>query len=210
MKRIICLMLAVIIMTAIAGAAAGEGWFPTWENTPTPAPTMMPASSDSGFTFRNGIRWSMTPEDVRAAMGETVQMEERSQENWSVLYSVGRVEVSRLCADRVFIFRDRQLNMILYAFDRSEPQSSYTYLTGALGSVYGENQTAEASEVVALMDMVYPGMYTADGISGVNSWMAADGTRIYLYRQNGASFSVLYASPAAGLPAGGTYITNGL
>ena len=173
MRRIMYGAALILLAAILCSTAAGEGWFPTWENTPTPAPT---APSDGTFTFRNSIHWAMSPEQVREATETGIQMEERSQESWSVLYSVGRVEVSRFFADLVYIFQDRQLNMILYAFDRGEPQSSYTYLTGALGSVYGEPEKAETSEVVNLMERVYPGMYTADGLSQVNAWTAADGS----------------------------------
>ena len=202
-KKALCLLAA---MTVLVSGAAAEGWFPDWQATSTPAPTKGAAD---GFRFRGGVGWEMAPEDVRETEGG-LQMEERSQESWSVLYSVNRVEVSRFFADLVYIFHDRKLQMILYAFDKAESENSFLYLTGALGAVYGETREAESAEVVGLMERVYPGMYTLSGISDVHAWQAGDGTRIYLYRQEGGSFSVLYASPGTALPADGVYVTNGL
>ena len=202
-KRILCLAAAVLLA---AGGAAAEGWFPTWENTATPAPSAAPSG---GFTFRGGVTWDMAPEAVREK--ETgQQMEERSQDKWSVLYSVGRVEVSRYFADLVYIFYDRQLQMILYAFDKGETTNSFLYLTGALSAVYGDTKAAEAAEVVSLMERVYPGMYTTETISDVHAWQTADGTRVFLYHQAGGSFSILYGAPGTALPAGGEFNTSGL
>ena len=203
MKRAICLLAALMI--TITGAAA-EGWFPSWENTATPAPE---AGTNGGFSFRGGVSWDMTPEAVREKE-KGLQMEERSRDSWSVLYSVNRVEVSRFFADLVFIFHERQLQMILYAFDKGESKNSFLYLAGALGAVYGDTREGEAEEVVSLMERVYPGMYSLEGILDVHAWQVMDGTRIYLYRQEGGSFSVLYAAPGTALPENGVYVTNGL
>ena len=203
MKRAVCLLAALILF--ISGAAA-EGWFPTWENTATPAPE---SGSAGGFSFRGGVTWDMAPEAVREKESG-LQMEERSRDSWSVLYSVSRVEVSRFFADLVYIFHDQQLQMILYAFDKGESKNSFLYLTGALGAVYGEGRDGEAEEVVSLMERVYPGMYTLEGIQDVHAWQVKDGTRIYLYRQEAGSFSVMYAAPGTALPDNGVYVTNGL
>lgn len=198
------LLAAGMLLSASGGA--GEGWFPTWQSTPTPSPLQ---PDGTVFSFRGGVRWGMSPEEVRGA--ETgVQMEERSQAEWSVLYSVSRVEVSRFFADLVYIFQQQKLNMILYAFDPAEPAGSYAYLAGALSNVYGERLAGEGAEVVALMDRVYPGMYTVDTLSDVLTWQRGDGTRVFLYRQRGGSFSVLYASPDSWLTDNGVYITSGL
>ena len=203
MKRIICLLAALLMMGSWASA---EGWFPDWQNaaTPTPGP-----ETTGGFRFRGGVTWEMNPEAVREKENG-LQMEERSQESWSVLYSVNRVEASRFFADLVYIFYNQKLQMILYAFDKAESKNSYLYLTGAMSAVYGETHDAESAEVVGLMERVYPGMYTLEGISDVHAWQVSDGTRIYLYHQEGGSFSVLYAAPVTSLPENGVYITNGL
>ena len=175
MKRIICLLAALLM---IGSWASAEGWFPDWQNaaTPTPGP-----ETTGGFRFRGGVTWEMNPEAVREKENG-LQMEERSQESWSVLYSVNRVEASRFFADLVYIFYNQKLQMILYAFDKAESKNSYLYLTGALSAVYGET----------------------------HAWQVSDGTRIYLYHQEGGSFSVLYAAPGTSLPENGVYITNGL
>ena len=183
-------------------SAVGEGWFPGWQTTPAPTP-------ENTFLFRGGVTWGMSPETVRETEAD-LQMEERSQENWSVVYPVNRVEVSRFFADLVYIFYQRQLRMILYAFDQNEKATGFSYLTGALSSVYGECEEASSADVVQWMDPVYPGMYAEEEMRQVRTWYAPDGTRIYLYYQNASAFSILYVSPGAGLPSDGVYNTNGL
>ena len=186
--------------------AGAESWFPTWQETPSPSPS---PDETGRFSFRNGITWLMSPEEVKAA--ETgLQTEERSQANWSVVYSVGRVEVSRFFADLVYIFRDRQLYMILYAFAPGETATTFAYLAEAISSVHGSRTRGEALEVVSLMDQVYPGMYTTDALSDLWAWVKPDGTRIFLYKQSNASFSILYVSPDSLLSGNGAYATNGL
>lgn len=200
-------VLTGFFLFAFASVGFTESWFPTWQSTPTPSPSQ--TADRSSFQFRGGVGWRMNPEEVKTR--ETgLQMEERSQGEWTVVYSVNRVEVSRFFADLVYIFRNQQLNMILYAFDPAESASSYFYLTEAIGKVYGERKQGEPLEVVSLMDRVYPGMYTSGSLSDVWVWQPESGTRIYLYRQAGSSFSILYASPDSWLTGSQDYVTTGL
>ena len=115
-------VLTGFFLFAFASVGFTESWFPTWQSTPTPSPSQ--TADRSSFQFRGGVGWRMNPEEVKAR--ETgLQIEERSQGEWTVVYSVNRVEVSRFFADLVYIFRNQQLNMILYAFDPAESASSY-------------------------------------------------------------------------------------
>ena len=199
-KRVLFLLLAMLCLTA-AGCAAAESAVPN----PWKAETAATAGS---FQFRGGITWGMTAEQVQQL--EQTPMIERTQEQWAVLYTQNRVEVSRFTADLVFMFRENSLKMITYDFGTGAGDSSYGYLVGALSDVYGEGTAPESSQIVALMDQIYPGFYTADGLKNPHEWVAADGTVIYLYYYADGAYAILYAGPEMTIPGSGHYNTNGL
>ena len=105
------LMICILLLSvSVAGAEGIRDWFgitmTDTASTPTPAP--------NAFRFRDGIRWGMNMNQVRAL--ETEPMTERSMQNWSIMLTDGRVVVSRFTADLVFMFREDRLMMISYEF----------------------------------------------------------------------------------------------
>ena len=200
-RNVICgALLAGIFWLLLAGCGAAEGAVPDLR-TPESAPA-------GAFQFRNGITWGMTPEQVQQT--EPTPMIERKQDLWSVLYTQSRVEVSRYAADLVFMFRENSLKMITYDFGSSAGDGSYGYLIGALSEVYGEGLTPEAGQIVALMDQIYPGFYTAERLTTPHGWIANDGTQVYLYYYADGAYAILYASPDMSAPGSGSYNTTGL
>ncbi len=171
--------------------------------TETQAPTATPAPG--AFRFREGIRWGMSPKQVRAL--ESEEMTERSLQDWSIMVTTEKVAVSRFTADLVFMFHQEKLEMITYEFQRRDAEADFSYLAGALTSLYGEKAEASADRVKILMDAIYPGRYRLDQIREPWSWTLPDGTGVYLYWYSGEAFAIMYASPEAG---GGFYQTNGL
>ena len=198
MKRTIALLLAVLTAVSVSAAAAeGTGtWIQTPEITATPAP--------NAFRFRDGIRWGMNTQQVRAL--ETTPMTERSMQNWSIMLTDGKVAVSRYTADLVFMFREDQLMMASYEFAQGT-QESFQYLGGALESLYGKAADAEPLKIKALMDAINPNRYKIENISQATCRMTADGTSIYLYYYSQHDFAIMYVSPELGSRI---YQTNGL
>ncbi len=184
-----------------AAAGATEGVIPNmWaQETATPAPA---------FSFRGGITWNMTREQVRS-LESGLEMTERSQGSWAVLYPLSQVEVSRFRADLVYMFYADQLKMITYDFGSGGTAADYTYLTGALDSVYGDHAEPDSSVVVSIMDQIYPGYYTAGNLHSVRSWTAGEDTWIYLYYYTQTAYGILYVNAPEGT-AGGSYVTTGL
>lgn len=202
MKRVLCLT-GILVMICTAGNGLGEGAVPNlWG---LPAATATPAPS--AFFFRGGIQWNMSREQVRTL--EPIELSERINEPWSILYPLIPVEVSRYTADLVYMFHDDQLKMIQYDFGSAGSAMDFQYLTGALDSVYGEHEEPEAAEIVNLMDQIYPTYYRADSITGRSAWTAADGTRIYQFYYSPNSYTILYANPMDSAAQGG-YVTTGL
>ena len=189
------------------GMAAGEqnpdsAWNRFGQPEVTAAVTATPAPN--AFRFRDGIRWGMNAMQVRAL--EPEQMTERSMSDWSVLFTEGKVTVSRFTADLVFMFRADRLMMATYEFSR-ETRDSFQYISAALSSVYGDKTDADPLVVKSLMDAVNPNRYRTDLITDSCVWTTADGTTIYLYHYSSNDFAIMYVSPEQGTRV---YQTNGL
>jgi hypothetical protein len=201
MKRLASVILAGLLFAFLTVSAGAEtvpdirNWFIS--PTATPAP--------DAFRFRDGIRWGMNPQQVRAL--ETEQMSERSMQNWSIMLTDGKVNVSRFTADLVFMFRDNRLLMISYEFTGNASTDDFSYLSGALCSLYGEKTEADPLKIKALMDAINPERYKTEMITEPEGWMTADGTTIYLYHYSPEAFAVMYVSPELGSRI---YQTNGL
>lgn len=201
MKRLLTVILALMMLPAVGNAsAAGFGLL----STPAPQATeQIPA-----FTFRNGIGWNMSTEQVSTL--ETAPMNERTSGEWSVMMTAEKVAVSRFAADLVFIFRQNQLRMITYEFNyNNDSVISFYYLIGALEFKYGKSQDAEPQIVKNLMDRIDPNHYRTERIQQVHAWTDKDGTGIYLYYFDTDRFAILYASPELSAQGGG-YDVNGL
>ena len=209
--RVVVILAAVILA---AGSACADETIPSiWQvlgvgvatdaPTETPQPTITP--SPDAFRFREGIRWGMNPQQVKAL--ESENMVERVLQDWAIMVTTEKVAVSRFTADLVFIFRQEQLKMIVYEFQRQDAENDFQYLTGALCSLYGEQKEADPSMVRVLMDAINPGRYQADGLTKAYGWLLSDGTAVFQYRYAKDSFGVMYVAPELG---GGLYQTNGL
>jgi hypothetical protein len=200
MRRTAAVVLTVLLIIALTGMTGAEtvsdirDWFSM--PTATPAP--------DAFRFRDGIRWGMNQQQVKALEAE--QMTERSMQNWSIMLTDGRVVVSRFTANLAFMFRDDRLMMISYEFPQEKPES-FQYLTGALSSLYGEKADAEPLKIKALMDAINPNRYRIELITQACGWTNSDGTAVYLYYYSETDFAIMYVSPELGARI---YQTNGL
>ena len=207
MRRATALLAALLLCMGAGTAGAEEtvaGFREMMEAvTATPGPTATPAPGD--FRFRDGIRWGMSPQQVKALESEA--MTERTLQEWTVMLTDEKVAVSRFTADLVFMFREDRLAMITYEFRKKDPATDFAYLCGALSSVYGERTAAEPAAIKNLMDAVNPNRYRTEAITEAYGWTAEDGTAVYLYYFSPEAYAVLYASPESGA---GIYQTNGL
>jgi hypothetical protein len=207
MKRTAFILAVLITLVSAAGGCAesatgGTGWELFGQPSVTAAVTATPAPN--AFRFRDGIRWGMNKQQVAAL--EAQAMTERNMQDWSVMLTDGKVAVSMFTADLVFMFREDRLLMISYEFPQGG-SDSFQYLTGALGSVYGEKTEAEPLKIKALMDAINPNRYRIEQISQAVCWTAADGTSVYLYYYAQKDFAITYVSPEMGSRI---YRTNGL
>ena len=200
-KRLMKCMMTAALLLSLAGTALADGAVPNLRGGTE-------QETADGFSFRGGVRWGMSQAEIQQL--EQTDMVERSQDGWSVLYTTSQVEVSRFQADLVYMFFQNQLRMITYDFGQDGNAASYTYLRGALSSVYGETREPGAEEVVRLMDQIYPGYYTVSLLNQVCGWTAPDGTTVYLYYYGEGTYAILYAGPDNSSAGAGGYQTNGL
>lgn len=193
------MVLAVLVLSGYVYAEGISGMrelFQISEATATPAP--------NAFRFRDGIRWGMNTQQVKAL--ETEKMTERTMQNWSIMLTDGKVSVSRFTADLVFMFREDRLLMISYEFSQKS-NDDFLYLAGALSSLYGDKTEADPLKIKALMDSINPNRYKTELISQASVWKNEDGTTVYLYYYSPDAFAVMYVSPELGSKI---YQTNGL
>ena len=201
MKRKIAYLLTLIIIFAVSNAGS-EGIREWLLQSETATPTVTPAPN--AFRFRDGIRWGMNNLQVKAF--ETEPMTERSMQEWSIMFSDGKVVVSRFTADLIFMFLEDRLMMISYEFPQGT-QNNFQYLAGALDSLYGSRTDEEPLKIKALMDTINPDRYRTELISQACGWTYADGTTVYLYYYSEKDFAIMYVSPEMG---NRIYQTNGL
>ena len=195
----------ILAAAVTAGAAEQVGNIPSIRET---MQTEQQTQTVTPFSFRNGIGWNMSMEQVKTL--ETVSMTERSSSDWSVMVTAEQVPVSRFQADLVFMFWQDKLKMITYEFQADASKLNYQYLLGALCSVYGDSREAQPAVIKSMMDRIYPDRYRADWIREAHAWTAPDGTNLFLYYFSANAYAILYVTPELTVQGGGTYETNGL
>lgn len=203
MNKRLLIVLCIAMMTCFtAGSTAETGTIPSIRET------LQTEQEVKAFSFRNGIRWDMTTEQIRAL--ENVPMTDRSSSEWSVMITAEKVKVSRFTADLVFMFYQDQLKMITYEFQSDGSTLDYQYLLGALCSVYGESQNADGIVIKRMMDQIYPDRYRTDWIREGKMWSLADGTHIFLYFFSSNAYAILYTCPQLTVQNTGGYEVDGL
>ena len=145
MRKVFSVFISLMIITCavFSGACAEQAAPSIWEllgvGTATEAPTMTPqptvTPSPDDFRFRDGIRWGMNPQQVKSL--ESVNMVERVLQDWSIMVTTEKVAVSRFTADLVFIFRQEQLKMIVYEFQRKDAVNPGRYQADKLTKANG-------------------------------------------------------------------------
>ena len=202
MKRTGIIIICLLLMAAVTGTAEEAG------NIPSIRETMQTEQTVTPFSFRNGIGWNMSMDQIKTL--EPVPMAERSSNDWSVMVTSEQVQVSRFQADLVFMFWQDKLKMITYEFQADASKLNYQYLLGALCSVSGDSHEAQPATIKSMMDRIYPDRYRTDWIREAHAWTAADGTNLFLYYFSANAYAILYVSPELTVQGGGGYEINGL
>ncbi len=160
--------------------------------TPAPAPaTDVPGvGSDSSFTFRNGLHWGMTPEEVLATEKKLAFQSEQPVSD-RVIGRILTVKLSKFDVRGVYFFVDNQLAAVEFFYVGSQ-NGDATYLGNALQSVYGETEK-NAPVLKQLATAIIAVRGKLDGYANAAySWLLPSGTAIQLF-DLGGGFDLFYA-----------------
>ena len=204
MKRI--LSAAAVLLLFISRAMADTEVPSMREALQTATATEQPAAG--AFRFRDGVTWGMSTAQVQ--MTEHEKMTERTLNDWAIMVTDGKTQVSRCRADLIYMFYHDRLLMITYEFQQTDNGGDYEYLTGALSTVYGEKKSPDAAAIKFIMDRVYPNRYKTEWIMKPWVWTAQDGTFVYLYYYAENAFAIMYVCPELIQGGYGVYQTEGL
>ena len=167
-------------------------------------------SEGAPFTFRNGVQFGMSMDQVIACEGSEPGEHDFLTEDspWECLEWYD-VPVSRFSAQLNYIFNGDQLKLAVYDFyNRLHADSGdVDYLKAAIDEVYGEGVISEPEEILAIMNMLVPGLYNLDSFDYRYIWRL-DGVRVFLLSyENERSYSLMYVSDTM---ASSEYDTHGL
>lgn len=151
----------------------------------------VPALAEDAFSFRGGVHWDASPDDVALAEGGISDY----------LYEMGDVfafgyegiSVSRYTAYLAYAFLQGKLQVIGYQIRGGE--EDIAYLTTALRKVYGEETEADLDYLADTLTNLMNQRYTARQFGSARAWEAGDGTRIYLAAEENA-VSIYYLNPS--------------
>ena len=158
--------------------------------------------AEESFSFRNGIHFGMTSEELIQTEKENEQVDENEWENfklgnWIVLGPEERIAVSQYEAYLRYLLADDHMQAAIYLFseDTSVPsETEYQYICYALSTVYGEADTVLASEVVTLVDEFERGGFHESDIKEAYKW-AKTNVVIYQFYYGKEDFIILYSNP---------------
>ena len=99
------------------------------------APAEAQTASGSSFTFRNGLHWGMSPEEVLAAEGVSQFAYTKPISDRMMIQDL-LVNLSKFVSDGAYIFVDNRLVMTAFSIESSSADDA-AYLAAALEQVYG-------------------------------------------------------------------------
>ena len=178
MKRIAALLCALLLLAASCSALA--------EETPV-------------FTFRNGVQWDMSPEEVAACEGTPADSSREEEIRSTLVYN--SVQASKYPAMLGYVFLEHQLKTIMYMIFDVQTED-FIYMKNALAQVYGASQDVDLLQITESIAVIcgvdLPDLTQEDFANAECAcWQLDDGTRIMLYREKstGEYMAMFYINP---------------
>ena len=129
-------------------------------------------AESSSFSFRNGISWGMSPEDVLKAEGDPAH--ETDEDDDTLKIEIKDVDFGSIKCDLEYAFLDDMLFMAVMEFDTRNAQVSFNDLRVKLTQTYGEpGEFSDAVKAELTEDEIAE-------LDTITSWKLADGTDIWL------------------------------
>ena len=157
------------------------------------------AEEAAAFSFRNGITFGMTEEELMQAEAEKNGV---SDEDWNSMELVSWHAVGPAGGAQ---FAGCPVNLIYFLADGRMEAAGYDFLSGSaedydaaaalLSEEYGEATPVSPEDAAALMDCFSPGFYSADDLFSVQAWQQ-DNVVVYQFYYQEGSFVVMFTDPA--------------
>ena len=182
MRKLVSFILVVAVLSAVCGSLA--------ESTGTGA--------ESPFVFRDGIKWGMSVDEVKAIEG--IPNDRAEEEAYCLLLYMDR-RVSKYDCRLIYCFESDQLVMVNYVLEGNGDLESFRYLNQAYDSRYTEEKDVDATEFYRFVEKLNPGAYTKEQavVLPLLKWNAEGNTAVWLCMEEG-KINIYYISPAF-LPA---------
>lgn len=156
----------------------------------------VPALAESAFTFRNGITFGLSVEQlVQAESGDPDTWHSMALSHWQVISPPDKITYADREAALLFFMIEDQMELIAYDFMSADSEEDYNAVCEALSAEFGENQPVSSAEVAQLMDCFSPGFYKEDDITSSVFW-AQEGVKVLQFCYQEGSFVVMYMNPA--------------
>jgi hypothetical protein len=140
------------------------------------------AAAGTEFSFRGGVTWDMTSEQVLAAEGlRTGDYNLKTIGDYTYCYLVGK--------NVYYAFEN---DMLVQAYT-VQPGGAYAAELERLTALYGMPAEGSADTAAALWNAVLPDSSIASGdLSAVEGWQLSDGTLAFLYLIDGGACTAFY------------------
>lgn len=191
MKKLISLVLIFVLCFSVSSVLAEN-------ETAVPAA----AAASESFSFRNGITWGMSADEVRSAENRS---EEYFREEGNITSLVfGYTDVSKYTADfLMYLFVDDQLKSVVYIFNKNWNDASVKYFNGALTQLYGDPVEMTKEEITA--EFSFDPWFDGSAITAAYGWNAPGAT---IRLTVDTELDITYTDPS--FTSIETYNTNGL
>ena len=154
------------------------------------------------FSFRNGVTWESTWDEVIQAENASDYYEPNAN-----CINFPKVLVSNYSSALRYVFEDEQLVSIYYCLVYDWDQDDYSYLTEALTYKYETPSPASPERLLTLMNCIDE----SDDyeINELTNWAMEDGTYIAIFKMDGQPY-IMYFNEEKLLRLSGVYNTSGL
>ncbi len=182
---------------------------------------VLPSFAEGGFTFRNGLHWGMTNEEVLQAEGNPNVVGSASIGS-HIQYTQVRTTLSKFSVYGSYFFVDDGL--ALAEFFGKASTEDVDYLINALSMVYGEAHRGDGINSLLAMALQANNVSMDGYQTAAASWYLPDGTLIQLFKNNNgfdlyygdantdlaAALATATPAPATEAPLGGFSFRNGI
>lgn len=133
------------------------------------------AAADTAFSFRNGVTWDTTPQQMLAAEGLSESGVNKHDGNGYTYYYLRGQDV-------YYVFRGERLVQAYTV----QSGSAYDAALERLKALYGAAADVSADTVTALLNILVPSSVMPSTLGSLAAWRLSDGTLAALFIIDGA------------------------